>query len=362
MTGVVVAAGGAAWERQVLEAVEAAPDLRLARRCLDAADLLAVARTGAADRALVAVDLPGLDLGVVDDVASAGVDVIAVGDEGVRPRAEAIGIHALVAPDAVGHLAPALEPRPTPVAGGAIWAVMGTAGAPGVTTVAVSLADAAAQRGIDTALVDVDLRAGSIGQQLGVLEDVSGLLAACRAVTRGRADEVREQFIEVHPQLRVLTGFPRPDAVAHIRPVALGRVVELVADEAGLTVVDCGELPESTGPLERVLAAATRVIVVGRADPVGLSRLVRLLHEFGDSADLVLIVNQMRPGLGWSEGDVATTIGALAGHEPDAFLPWDQAGLDRAVMRGELPRDAAPKSLFVARVDAVAERLLARQS
>lgn len=361
MTDVVIAAGGAAWERQVLEAVEAAPDLQLARRCVDAADLLAAARTGAAARALVAVDLPGLDLGVVDDVASAGVDVVAVGGAAIRERAAAIGIHTVVEPEAVGRLAAAVQPRPV-AAGGEVWAVLGPPGAPGVTTVAVSLADAAARRDIATALVDVDPRAGSVGQQLGVLEDVSGVLAACRAVTRGRPDEVSQQFVEVRPRLRVLTGLPRPAAAAHIRPIALGRVIDQVASTSGLTVIDCGASPDGDGLLGRVLAAATRLIVVGRGDPVGLSRLVRLLHEIGDAAEPVVVVNQMRAGLGWSERDVAATIGALAGHEPDAFLPWDQVALDRAMMAGELPSDAAPKSQFVARVDALAEQLLPGRS
>lgn len=361
MTDVVVAAGGAAWERQVLEAVDAAPDLRLTRRCVDAADLLAVARTGAAARALVAVDLPGLDLGVVDDVESAGVDVVAIGDDAVRSQAAAIGIRIVVPPDAVGRLAPAPDVPEAPHAG-EVWAVLGPNGAPGASTVAICLADAAARRGVEAALIDLDLRAGSLGQQLALLEDVSGLLAACRAVTRGRADEVTDQFVDVRPHLRVLTGVPRQDAAAHIRPIALSRVVQQVAGQAGLTVVDCGASPEPDGAVARVLSLATQVIVVGRADPVGLSRLVRLLHEIDEQTEPLVVVNQMRTGLGWSERDVAATIGALAGHEPDAFLPSDQSALDRAAITGELPSEAAAKSPFVARLDAFAERLLAQRS
>ena len=76
-----------------------------------------------------------------------------------------------------------------------------------------------------------------------------------------------------------------------------------------------------------LLSAADVVLVVGRADPVGLSRLVRALHDLSDVVDVepVLAVNLMRSSLGWSEREVASTLTRLTGIEPVTFIPADVA-------------------------------------
>ena len=67
---------------------------------------------------------------------------------------------------------------------------LGPAGARrGVTTVAVTFAAVLAARGRATVLVDADPYGGAVAQQLGVLDEVSGLLAAARlAATGGLAE------------------------------------------------------------------------------------------------------------------------------------------------------------------------------
>jgi Flp pilus assembly CpaE family ATPase len=108
-----------------------------------------------------------------------------------------------------------------------------------------------------------------------------------------------------------------------------------------------------------VLAAADTILVVGRADPVGLSRLVRALHDLADLVDVepTVAVNHMRPSLGWSQKDVASTLTRLTGIEPAAFIPADVPALDLAVMRGQPPRVVDPTSAFVTAVDDLAASL-----
>jgi len=110
---------------------------------------------------------------------------------------------------------------------------------------------------------------------------------------------------------------------------------------------------------QHVLSSADAVLVVGRADPVGLSRLVRALHDLSDAVEVdpAVVVNLMRPSLGWSEREVASTLTRLTGIERVAFVPADVPALDLAVMRGQLPRDVAPSSPFVAAVDDLAATL-----
>ncbi len=87
------------------------------------------------------------------------------------------------------------------------------------------------------------------------------------------------------------------------------------------------------------LEAADEVVVVGAADPPGLSRLARALvevRELHPGLPLRVVVNRMRPSLGWSESEVAAMIGGFARPTSLHFLPDDRAAADRALVSGRL--------------------------
>jgi MinD-like ATPase involved in chromosome partitioning or flagellar assembly len=344
--------------------------MHLIRRCVDVAELLAVAPSAAAGAAFVATELPGLDADAVFRLERAGVRVIGLGDD---ERRRALGIvvrgepgaleQAVAVADAGSPSEPVVAERHATARTIAVW---GSSGAPGRSTVAVSLAASFAHRGLDTVLVDADTYGGSIAQMLAMLDEVSGLMAACRAANQGRADEVTEHLLEVEPRLRLLSGIPRADMWPQVRPGALELVLQRLRADADVVVADCAfslEPGEGSGGgagrnqvTRHVLASADAVLVVGRADPVGLSRLVRAVHDLSDVVDVepALAVNLMRPSLGWSEREVASTLSRLTGIEPVTFIPSDVPAIDLAVMRGQLPRVAAPSSAFVSAVDDLA--------
>lgn len=172
MTEVAVAAGGAGWEATALTQVEQAPHLHLHRRCVDLAELLAVARTGVVGLAVVGTDLAGLDAEAVAQLGAGGVRVAAVGD---HAHARALGIDLVVEPDRLGVVdLTRSTPAPPPPSRTPLLVVWGPAGAPGRSTVALSVATAAAARGRRTALLDADTTGGSLAQCLGLLDDVRG--------------------------------------------------------------------------------------------------------------------------------------------------------------------------------------------
>ena len=80
-----------------------------------------------------------------------------------------------------------------------------------------------------------------MAQHLGVLDEVSGLLAAARLVNAGSLDA--ESFARcrrvVADRFEVLTGLPRPDRWVEARPGVLDAVLERAA-EVGDVVVDTG--------------------------------------------------------------------------------------------------------------------------
>lgn len=373
-TAVLVAAGGASWEVAVLGALDSAGMVVL-RRCVDLADLLATATSGQATAAVVSGDLPGLDADAVGHLVRHEVRVVAVAaDRDEQDRLGRIGVAATVRsvgvpPDdvaravidvvedaAVGGLPPdPLPEQPLPGssargAAGRLVAVWGPAGAPGRTTVAVGLAAERATRE-PCVLVDADPYGGAVAQALGVLDEVSGLLAAARLANTGSLD--RHSFARcrrrVGARLEVLTGLPRADRWVEVRAGVLEHLLDL-SRGVGDVVVDCGfslEEDDVGGGFGRsvgrnqltldALAAADEIVVVGAADPIGLSRLARGLMELRERVhpDRVrVLVNRMRDSLGWRQRDILAMVEGYAAPVGVHVLPEDRAALDRALVVG----------------------------
>jgi MinD-like ATPase involved in chromosome partitioning or flagellar assembly len=387
---VLVVASGAAWESPALGILGAHPGIVVLKRCVDVDDLLAAASAGQADVAVLGLDAPGLDVSAVDHLRAHGVRPVAIvaadAMEAGRVRASRIGIIELVAEDDLDALPDAVTaadsvpttspaaPAPDPSGSGAagpVIAVWGPAGAPGRTTVAAGIAAHLADRELRTILVDADPHGASVGQQLGIVDGVSGLLAAARLTVSG---QLEERFASVQrgidSHLSVVTGLPRPDRWVELRSGAVQHLLETARRHAHV-VVDTGFSLEDdpghdfgTRPPRNQLTLATlevadEVVVVGSADPVGLSRLVRglaELRELAPATPLRVVVNRMRPSLGWSEKDVAGMVGGFARLAGLHLLPDDQLTVDRALVAGRtLPElgDSAISRALSALVDAV---------
>ena len=386
MTPVLILAAGAGWETSVLGVLERAAGLVVLRRCVDVDDLLAAATSGQAEAAVVALDVPGLDARVVDQLHHAGVRVVGVlprgaAQESARVAASRAGIGRVVGEDDLAAVpatitAPEASAAPRasagapthvrdcdPVAEGRVIAVWGPAGAPGRSTVAAGLAAEIARRRRAVLLIDADPYGGSIAQQLGVLDEVSGLLAASRS---GLGPSAR--LIGTH--LAVLTGLPRPDRWAELRAGVIGDILEQGA-QVGEVVVDTGfSLEDSADPTLRAgrnqltletLDAADELVVVGAADPVGLSRLARGLVDLRDrvpSTPVRVVVNRMRSSLGWSEQELAAMVTGLVRPLGIHFLPDDRPAVDRALVEGRTLAETAPDSPFGRAIAALVDELV----
>ncbi len=372
MIVVLVVAAGAAWESRALELLGEHPGTVVLKRCVDVDDLLATAASGQAQVAVLGVESRGLDATAVERLHAHGVRPVAVvSHDSVEPgrlRAARIGIHAVVTTDALEALPAAVlaadlgpgpgAPPPLAVeasadvdasAAGRVVAVWGPAGAPGRSTVAAALAGELARRGRRTVLVDADPYGGSIAQQLGVMDEVSGLLSATRLAASG---QLAERFATVQrgldSRLSVVTGLPRPDRWTEVRSGTVEHLLELgratgdvvvdtgfclEADPAG----DLGGRPSRNQLTLGTLDVADEVVVVGTADPVGLSRLARGLVDLValvGPTPVRVVVNRMRPTLGWSEREVGGMVAGFARLAGLHFLPDDRSGVDRALVAG----------------------------
>lgn len=402
-TPVLVAAAGSPWESRALELLERRDGgLLLVKRCVDLPDLLATASAGVASAAVVSPTLPGLDADSVATLRRHGLGIVLVAApeellDGDAERLRRLGIEHLLASTELGILAETLlaagagsvaghpagrsgqldgqlggqfdrqpggladaDGGPTP---GRVLAVWGPTGAPGRTTVAVGIAGEIAGSGREVLLIDVDAYGGAVAQHLGVLDEVSGLLAAARAANTGQLDPQRLTALarQVGDRLRVLTGLPRPDRWQEVRPVAFEELLDHAIAVSPYVVLDLGFSLESE-PVDAFgssapkrnemtltsLLRADEVLVVGSADPVGLSRLARGLVDLGNLLPGVrprVVVNRTRSSLGWSDRDIRGMVEGFVRSVDVHFLPEDRAAADAALMAGRSLAESGDSAL-----------------
>jgi MinD-like ATPase involved in chromosome partitioning or flagellar assembly len=369
-------AGGASWEAAVLQALGEA-GIVVTKRCVDVPDLMASASSGGAAVAVVAGEVPHLDAEAVMHLL--GYDVRTLGvttDPALADRLARVGVVESTGPDPVDVVSAVqrvaarevvadpepvgLQPGGPPAHGrGRVLAVWGPCGAPGRTTVAVGLADGLAAAGHHVRLVDADPYGGTVAQHLGVLDELSGLLAVARMANLGTLDDAAlvRSCRRVGERLDLLTGLPRADRRVEVRPGVLGSVLDRAA-ALGEVVVDCGfglEDPEIQLSRDRMtldaLDAADEVVAVGSAEPSGLTRLARGLVELRDVAPglpVRVVVNRMRPTLAWSERDIVGMVEGYARPVGVHFLPEDRPAVDRALVAGRALSEGGESRLLSA--------------
>jgi len=352
---VVVAAGGAPWEAAALDEIRQSARLHLHRRCLDVAELLAL--SGLCDVAVVSTDMAGLDADAVLTLQRDGVRVLGVGPE---ERGHHLGINTMAVPGQIESHLREPDAAATSESSGGILAVWGPHGAPGRSVLAASVASAWAQSGQHVTLVDGDPRGGAQAQMFAVLDEASGLVAACRSANHGDLAAVFGHAVTVEPGLRLLTGVTRAEMWDQVREGPFQIVLRTVTQASDAVVVDLG--PGLDPQTRHVLGAADRVLVVGRADPVGLARLVRALHDLASVRPValpppVVAINHLRSTAVWSERDVRDAVERLAGVRPDVFVPADFKTLDTAALRGTVPAQVSSGSPFVAAVSTLLDRV-----
>jgi Flp pilus assembly CpaE family ATPase len=393
---VLTAVTDAVWEAKLVAALAPGDHgVAVVRRCVDLPDLLATAATGQARAVLLSADLRRLDRDALTRLAVGGVAVVGLvlpGDETAERRLRQLGLlhvlpsnasadaisaavqeavqvldapaHALADPAAAFSAMPAQRAEQRATASGRLVAVWGPTGAPGRSTLAVTLASELAAQGTTTTLIDADVYGGVISQLLGLLDEAPGLAAACRLANNGSLDEAALSGLarQLSPTLRVLTGIGRADRWPELRPSALEAVLAMSLGLAQVTVVDCGfaleqdeELsydtmaPRRNGATLTVLEHADDVLVVGSADPVGLQRLVRALAELKEAVPGVqpkVVVNRLRGSAipGNARSQVSAALQRYAGVTAAAFVPLDLAAVDGAVSAGRTLTEHAPRS------------------
>jgi MinD-like ATPase involved in chromosome partitioning or flagellar assembly len=394
------------WEAPLVAGLErSAHGVRVVRRCVDLGELLSAAGAGLARAVLLSADLQRLDREAVVAMLSAGVAVVGLvepGDAAAGRRLRNLGVLRVLPADApAGDVAAAVVAAVTEVAErgpmlgagagigdpgdavpparqasgppaaepetgtGRLVAVWGPTGAPGRTTVAVTLAGELAVVGEEALVVDADTYGASVAQALGMLDESAGLAAASRAANQGTLDLNRLASLapRVATRVRVVTGLPQPRRWPELRASALEVVWQRARELATWTVVDCGfglerdeevsfdtAAPRRNAATLSALTAADVVVAVGSADPVGLQRLVRGLHDLAEvvapGTPTRVVVNRVRASAVGSgpEGRIVESLTRFASVGAPLLVPDDRAACDAAMLAGRSLTEHAPYS------------------
>jgi Mrp family chromosome partitioning ATPase len=265
---------------------------------------------------------------------------------------------------------------------GTVIAVWGPAGAPGRTTVAINIAAELAAAGRSVVLADVDTYSGSIAPSLGLLDEAPGFAAACRlagvdGLNRTELERIGQRYGSSRGAFWVLTGIGRPSRWPELSASRVAATLQQCREWADFTVVDTGfslehdeEIssdlfaPRRNAASITALREADRVVAVGAADPVGMSRFLRAhvdLLETVTEGRVIVTMNKIRASaIGLNPvGQVTQTLSRFGGIESAAMIPYDAATLDAAILTGRTLAEAAPKSTVrLAIRDLVASRLL----
>lgn len=237
------------------------------------------------------------------------------------------------------------EPR------GIVIAVYGTSGAPGRSTVAIHIA-AELAKVERVMLVDADLCAPSVAHSLGLNVDGSSLSALARMQARGELTQAHiEEALYPGPNgMNIITGLSSPHRWREASPSALASVIDVCRKGWDYTIIDLHaasfdpvdefhrSLPHRDVALTEVLGEADGIIVVGRADAVGLHRFTQAwewLESKNTAAAKIVAINmaqEERTGRHPQQAIAEALRSTIPGHTI-SVIPFDSRILT-ALLRG----------------------------
>jgi MinD-like ATPase involved in chromosome partitioning or flagellar assembly len=317
----ILAVGNPARERELREALGAG-GISVIERCLDGPTLDERAQDFDADVALAAANLHRLSAATLVSLRESRLPLVLLAEPAdfqkyssfahlLSSRSQAAeAVTALLAAAARGpvYAASSVDGSGPHVEagghegglGGSLLGLVGGKGAPGVTTMAIGLADALSANGRRVALMDADLRGGNLVPYLD-LDPSRSILGL--GVTR-EADAVKlaiENEVQDGPGFMVLAGIERPDDHRAVSAeLALAAAVRL-RESFDYVPVDAGQV--ISGPAsslaDTLLRTADEVLVIAGSDLVAAWNAQCCLRHLRDELGLPperlgLLLNKLR--------------------------------------------------------------------
>ena len=299
------------------------------------ADLLLVACAGYSDRALLLLDAVARQ--------SPGMNVMVLGQgspNGFLRRAFEAGADDIVmlpaTPDQVRFEVHKLLARKqgsdTPAAGdlAKLVCVLGPKGGTGKTLTSTNLAVSLAQRGLEVALIDLDLQFGDVALCLGLPPERT---VYDLAQSPGALDwDKLQSYLPRHSSgVHTLIAPRRPDQASAVGAELLREIYSIMRGNFDWVVVDTP--PGFTAEVITSIDSSTDIVMVGMLDSLSLKNTKLGLETLElmkyDPERIFLLLNRAHSRVGISQSDVE----AVLGRAPDVLIPSDRE-IPRTVNEG----------------------------
>lgn len=389
---IVFAIGDVEWEPALLSALRhPAIRLNVAKRCLDAIELVAAIETSNAGQAFISAELARLDLEVISRLCKRGIRITGVvdsRDEDQEMLLRQWGIDTIVTIDvqrpgaAAASLASLMKVETTPPARvtkmtvpqelpepvGRVITVWGPPGSTGKTTIAMNIADEYAAMGQRVLLIDADVDAPSVALMMAIVEAPGGLPVALRRATAGHFDAatLEELAIHVTDNLSVLVGSGGIGHRAQLRSPAFAALRQVACHVFDVVVIDLGCVPLPVEGLGEQASLATldaldessEILVVAGPSLVEIQRLIQCIDSLKDTLPHVsprVVINRTMP-----RADIAHALATHCRVEGASltFVPEDIKVMSTCMRDGLTLREVAPRGKTRAYVMAVSQDLL----
>jgi hypothetical protein len=318
---------------------------------------------------LISPGLSGLTTAHLERARAHGLRLVGIAlDEHDEQALNSLGVDAIVGSAASSEalLSSIDDDQPAPAApsvprapsapgeqGGTVLAVVGTKGAPGASECAASLALLASRRW-PTMLIELDMQGAGLDVRIGADPYEGSIVGLIRATTSGEeplAELVERWVTKAAGWPPVLLAPSDLDAALTelARPGAIDAALRALRTRMPLAICDVGNLLATGEQLasparvhrEALVAADAVLLVLGAREAhvrPGIAQLDLLLGSLGIAPErLRIVINGVAgPGAASERALNQTLVPRLAerGLTADAWLAWDQRGLDRARRRG----------------------------
>ncbi|MDO5750123.1 MAG: AAA family ATPase [Rothia sp. (in: high G+C Gram-positive bacteria)] len=268
---------------------------------------------------------------------------------------------------------------------GSVITIWGTEGAPGRSTVAINLAAHAAKCGHRVCVIDADTYAPSLSALLYMEHEHAGLSQLCRAAERGLLDEHAlaraAQRIPVNTfHFDLISGVVQAERWHEVRESAFRAVLEYLRLYYEVIIVDIAPsieheddgfdmpAPRRNGASIVALEEAAQILLLGVANPIGVPRAVRAWqrlhssgHNISPTVECSVWLTKMHADISRfsAKDEIRRAWAAFSGEdapEPQ-FIGYDHRALSKAIERGQLVMQAAPRSRFARDMEAMYKSL-----
>ena len=318
MVNVICSLGHVPWEQQFINSLgHPMFGVSVTKRCVDGIDILAAVRTIDVDAVVVSDGVLRVDANCVAEALAQGIRFIAVTEQPEVWRELGVVDVVVVHRDDMSAMVQQIikmmrdhseEHHAQQVVTGNLVAITGFGGASGRTQCALQLSRELAKHS-STCLVDADVYAPSLAQELGCTELNGGILGLTRLAELRKLSDIslHETSVSLESDLIFLRGIPSAHRWTDLRIHALKSMWEYLETMTDFVIADCGPAydlldrnAEVTAKPTRAIAsltaidAAQSVVITANASDVGITRLINGyldLHEFVENKDVFAVVH-----------------------------------------------------------------------